>query len=54
MSTKRRAVARSENTAIGAIGGGLAGLAFGGPIGAVVGIFAGGKLGHFLNPDETG
>lgn len=54
MSTKRRAIARSENTAIGAIGGGLAGLAFGGPIGAVVGMVAGSKFGHSLNPDETG
>lgn len=54
MSMKRRSAARGENTAIGVIGGGLTGLAFGGPIGAVVGMFAGGKLGHSLNPDETG
>lgn len=54
MSVKRRTVARNENTALGAIGGGLTGLAFGGPIGAIVGIFAGGKFGHSLNPDQTG
>jgi hypothetical protein len=54
MSTKRREAAQTENVAIGAIGGGLAGLAIGGPIGALVGIIAGGKFGHSLNPDKTG
>jgi hypothetical protein len=54
MSIERRAVARRENTTIGIIGGGLTGLAVGGPLGAVVGMFAGGNLGHSLNPDETG
>lgn len=54
MSVERREAARAENTFLGLVGGGLAGLALGGPIGLAIGIAAGGKFGNSLNPDKTG
>jgi len=52
MSVEKRKQAKSENTFLGALGGGLAGLAVGGPIGAAIGAFAGGHLAGAANPDR--
>src|SRR2546422_114135 len=54
MSVTRRKKARKENTFLGAVSGGLVGLAVAGPIGAAIGLVTGGKIGHTLNPDKTG
>jgi hypothetical protein len=53
MSVKKREVARTENTILGMVGGGIAGFVVGGPLGCAFGIAAGGKFGNSLNPDET-
>lgn len=54
MFTMRRDQAQNENTVLGAVFGGLAGLVIAGPLGAAAGAVAGGKFGRSLNPDETG
>lgn len=52
MSVEKRKQTKSKNTFLGALGGGLAGLAVGGPIGAAIGAFAGGHLAGAANPDK--
>lgn len=52
MSVEKRKQAKNKNTFLGALGGGLAGLAVGGPIGAAIGVFAGGHLAGAANPDK--
>lgn len=54
MPIERRETARAENTFLGMVGGGLAGLLLGGPVGCALGVAAGGKFCNSLNPDETG
>lgn len=54
MGLEKRREARTENTFIGALTGGLTGLVIGGPVLGVIGVLAGGKLGNSLNPDKTG
>lgn len=54
MSTARRDAARTENTILGMVGGGIGGFVLAGPVGCAIGVAAGGKLGNSLNPDETG
>jgi hypothetical protein len=54
MHPEKRAVARVENTVLGAIGAGLAGLFLGGPVLGFIGLITGGKIGNSLNPDRTG
>lgn len=54
MSTEQREKAQDENTFLGAVFGGFAGLLIAGHLGAAAGAVAGGKFGRSLNPDETG
>ena len=54
LSVERRKIAKTENTFLGAVGGGLAGLLLGGPVLGVIGALTGGSVGKSLNPDRTG
>lgn len=54
MSSKQRTNARVVNTVLGMVGGAAAGFALGGPVGTMIGLMTGAKIGHSLNPDETG
>jgi hypothetical protein len=54
MSVDRQEKARIENTVLGMLGGSLAGLAVGGPVGCFLGLAAGGGIANSLDPDQTG
>jgi hypothetical protein len=54
MSVERRNAARAKNAFLDAVGGALAGLTLGGPVGMAIGIAAGGHFGNSLNPERTG
>ena len=52
MSPEKRKQAKTENGILGALGGGAVGFAVAGPVGAVIGVLAGGHLGASGNPDN--
>ena len=52
LSDEKRKQAKSENTLLGAVGGGVVGFAVAGPIGAAIGALAVGHLAESSNPDR--
>jgi 5-methylcytosine-specific restriction endonuclease McrA len=52
LSVEKRMQAKNENAFLGAVGGGVAGFAVAGPVGAIFGALTGGHLAGSANPDK--